>query len=126
MITITNGAYTKSLQIGSMKNSILFAIKTLKWIYLFRHKRRRKQQLDAYCYCTHTKRINSWKCKSQFFQMKRRSYRILFLIIEFTRTKKYDKHKAYVFYHHKRWKRVKKGFWERLKEEIFHYIGRNK
>jgi hypothetical protein len=115
-VITNNGVYTKEIAFRFKSFEFGLGIRSLRWI---RHWI--KGELSPKLF-EHSKKVTSFKRKSAFIQKVRKQYRFPLFIIEWTITKTHDRHKAYSYYHHKRYLRIKTRSRSRLLNEIRFYL----
>lgn len=115
-VTTNNEVYTKEIAFKFKNFEFGLEIKSLRWI---RHWV--KGELSPKLF-EHSKEVTSFKRKSAFIQKVRKQYRFPLFIIEWIVTKTHDRHKAYSYYHHKRYLNIKSGLISRLLNEIRFYL----
>ena len=118
-ITLNNGAYTKEIIFTFKTFTLSLAVRSFRYLLAWY-----KGELDPKPF-EYNKRVTSYKKRGKFMQQTRKQFRCPLLIISWTRIREYDRRKAYVYFHHKRYLK-RKSFLDKLKDDFMYYRKKGK
>lgn len=107
-----NTGFTKSIIIEIGNFSLTLEVKTIAWI--------RMSIKWGYKLWHYSKKISSRKFrnKGKFSQYIKKTFRIFCFGISWTRVKTYSRRYVYSYFHKKKYRNTRPGFFERLKAEL--------